>query len=183
MKKILFLISVIHFTNCFSQTSLISETTKLINDINLSEKRTSIYMVKKVNLTWKEFFNNKPKDEKSKHKHTQKIDTIRKYIGGEEKLWLKNIPAITEWDNKVNTKEFIIINESFNIDTFYKNHNSTGVYFYSEPLFNKERNKAIIYIWYISGSRGITALYYYCEKEKDLWNKKKVIRFLGGFYS
>jgi hypothetical protein len=183
MKQNLYIILAIFFINNISAQSTKIESIKLVNDLNKSEKRDAIYMCEEVNYTWEDFLKEDPKASKyEKEKYLKRIATLKAYLGDDKLVWLKNIPKINSWKGIIEAKEFVNV-QTFDVDSFYKTHKNTGVYFYSEPLFSNDKKKAIVYIWYISGRLGINAIFYYCEKTDGVWKKMNPIIDLGGFVS
>jgi hypothetical protein len=184
MKKIgaLFLIFVL-FSNSIKAQNAVLESYKLVNDINKAENRKAIYMCPDVNFTWADYLKTNPKaTEKEKLDDLKTTAIIKAYIGGDKNTWLKNIPKLKSWNGNVNASEFIDI-KSVDVDSFYRSHEQTGFYYYSEPLFSADRKKAIVYIWYIFGRLGIGAHYYFCENVNGIWVKRNIIPELGGFVS
>lgn len=161
----------------------ISESYQLVNDINKAENRKAIYMCSEINFTWKDYLKENPKaTPKQKLDYIKTEAIIKNYVGGTKAAWLKNLPKLKTWQGNVAAKEFISYN-AVDVDSFYQSHDLTGFYFYSEPLFNESKDKALIYIWYITGRLGISAHYYYCEKIDGVWRKVNRIPELGGFVS
>ncbi|RZJ67100.1 MAG: hypothetical protein EOO50_07505 [Flavobacterium sp.] len=158
------------------ESALTTESYKLVNDLNTAENRSAIYMCREVNNMWTDYF--MPKSIKDEFPQ-KKADTIAKYIGGNIAIWKKNIPIVESWEPRVKATEYVNYH-GLNIDEFSRTHNRNGVFLYSTPLFNAERTKALIYIWYLSSKNVVLDNYYYCEKENGKWKKKNVV-LIGGF--
>lgn len=158
------------------ESVLVTESYKLVNDLNSGENRSAIYMCRDVNNMWTDYFLPKSvSDEFPK----RKSDTIAKYLGGDLSSWRKNIPVIESWEPRIKATEFVNY-RGLNIDEFYKNHNRNGVFLFSAPLFNPERTKALIYIWYLTAKNVVLDNYYFCEKVNGVWQKRNVV-LIGGF--
>lgn len=155
---------------------LVTESYKLVNDLNAAESRTAVYMCREVNNIWQDYLSPKSIEDEF---DTKKADTLSKYIGGDLATWKKNIPFLETWEPRVKATEFVNY-RGLDIDDFYKKHNRNGVFLYSAPLFSQDRTKAIIYIWYLTARQVTLDNYYYCEKENGSWKKKNVV-LIGGF--
>lgn len=183
MLKYLSFLLLISYISPQKEPVINQEAYKLVDDINSDEGR-DIYMISEVEKPWKECltFDKSDKSIRYLKQYKEKIGIISVYLGDDETVWVKNIPNLKTWNGKVKAKEFVSY-QNLNIDNFRESHNKTGVYYFSEPLFNKERTKAIVYIWYIHSGLGISAHYHYCEKENGKWKKKNIVEQLGGFVS
>ena len=130
MKSYHLIIFIIFFNhNLYAQTSA-SESFKLVNDLNKLENRDAIYMCSEVNTTWVDYLKENPKASRyEKEQYLKRIAIIKAYLGDNKLIWLKKIPKIIDWKGNVKAKEFVDM-QTFDIDSFYKTHNNTGVYFY-----------------------------------------------------
>jgi|GEM_PF-2662500 len=170
------------FTSLFAQKepASVTESFKLVNDLNAAENKAAIYMCREVNGFWDDYLTEpKADDEIGKIKFQKRIDTIVKYIGGNVAAWKKSLPFIESWQPRVKAKEFVSY-RNLDINDFYNKHNRAGVYLYSLPLFDATRTKALIYVWYVSAYNVILDNYYYCEKANGVWKRKNIV-LVGGF--
>lgn len=178
--SVLLFLAVVFISDAQNTTA---ESYQLVNDINKTEKRKAIYMCEDVNYTWLNYLKTNPKVDKRQQLQELKQEAIIKaYIGGNKALWLKNLPKIKTWKGKVAAAEFVS-GDIYSIDGFCESHDKTGFYFYSEPLFSEQRDKAIVFIWYVCSGLGISAHFYYCEKVDGTWKKVTTLPDLGGFVS
>lgn len=178
----LFYALLLCFGTLFSQKEppVVTESFKLINDLNKAENKPAIYMCRDVNNFWGDYLTEpETGSEFEKQKFQKRLDTISKYIGGNVALWKKSLLHIETWQPRVKAAEYVNYRE-LDIDAFYKNHNRTGVYLYSPPLFSNDRTKALIYVWYLTGRSVILDNYYYCEKADGAWARKSIV-LIGGF--
>lgn len=162
------------------EPAYITESFKLVNDLNAAENKPAIYMCRDVNNLWNNYLTAPQTDDVlANAKFQRRLDSISKYIGGNAGAWKKSVLNIGSWQPRVKAAEYVSYG-NLDIDDFYKKHNRTGVYLYSPPLFDEAKAKAIIYVWYITGRNVVLDNYYYCEKENGSWNRKKIV-LIGGF--
>jgi len=172
-------------TTVFSQkekeSPLVSETFKIVNDLNAAEGKPAIYMCREVNGFWRDFLTS-PKQEATeldKRNFQKRLDTISKYLGGNLEKWKKGFAPIVLWQApQIKAKEFVSYRD-LDIDAFYAQH-KLGVYLYSLPLFDDTRTKALIYVWYMGAHNVTLDNYYYCEKENGVWKNRSIV-LIGGF--
>lgn len=162
------------------EPAYVTESFKLVNDLNAAEKKPAIYMCRDLNNLWNDYLTEpKTEDVFEKSKFQRRLDTISKYIGGNPETWKKSVLNIESWQPRVKAAEYVNY-RNLDIDDFYKKHNRTGVYLYSPPLFDESKTKAIVYVWYITGRNVILDNYYYCEKSDGNWARKSIV-LIGGF--
>ena len=180
MKSAMLIAFAIAFLCVQKEPPYITESFKLVNDLNKAENKPAIYMCRDVNSFWADYLTEPKSDsEPERQKFQKRLDTISKYIGGNLSRWKKSLLHIESWQPRVKAAEYVNY-RGLDLDEFYRKHNRTGVYLYSPPLFSEDRTKALVYVWYMTGRNVILDNYYYCEKSNGNWSKKNIV-LVGGF--